>query len=96
MRKTQRHETGFQNTKRTGAFAAREMQRTMRAIEQEKAKQSQTQTIDGVPVGDIKAVTVKTANKTIRVMRQEANLKREKGRDNQSIVLPIADDESDE
>ena len=28
-------------------------------------------------------------------MRQEANLKREKGRD-QSIVLPIQDDESDE
>ena len=81
MRKTQRHETGFANTKRTGYFAAKDMQRTMRAIEHEKAKQSQTQTIDGVPVGDIKAVTVKTANKSIRVMRQEANLKREKGRD---------------
>ena len=53
----------------------------MRAIEHEKAKQSQTQTIDGVPVGDIKAVTVKTANKSIRVMRQEANAKRDKGRD---------------
>ena len=81
MRKTQRHETGFQNTKRTGYFAAREMQRTMRALEEEKAKQTQVHTIDGVAVGDIKAVTVKTANKSIRVMRQEANLKREKGRD---------------
>jgi hypothetical protein len=40
MRKTQRHETGFQNTKRTGYFAAREMQRTMRALEEEKAKQT--------------------------------------------------------
>ena len=67
----------------------------MRAVEQERAKQSQTQTIDGVPVGDIKAVTVKTANKSIRVMRQEANLKRDKGRD-QNLVMPIADDESDE
>jgi hypothetical protein len=46
-------------------------------------------------VGDIKAVTVKTANKSIRVMRHEANLKREKG-NNQSFIMPIQDDESDE
>ena len=54
--------------------------------------------IDGVPIGDIKPVTVKTANKSIRIMRQEANIKREKkGRnDSQSFVLPIQDDDSDE
>jgi len=28
-------------------------------------------TIDGIPVGEIKSVTVKTANKTIRTMRAE-------------------------
>lgn len=59
----------------------------------ERAKQSQTQMIDGIPVGDIKAVTVKTANKTIRVMRQEANAKRSK-RDNS--MNPVADDDSEE
>ena len=35
----------------------------------EKEKQQQTAMIDGVPIGDIKAVTVKTANKSIRMMR---------------------------
>jgi hypothetical protein len=49
--------------------------------------------IDGIPVGDIKAVTVKTANKTIRVMRQEANAKRSK-RDNS--MNPAAEDDSEE
>jgi hypothetical protein len=33
--------------------------------------------IDGVPVGEIKTVTVKTANKSIRQQRQEANFKRD-------------------
>ena len=50
---------------------------------------------DGTVIGDIKAVTVKTANKTIRVMRQEANLKREQ-RNNPNAVAPIQDDDSDE
>ena len=46
--------------------------------------------IDGVPIGDIKPVQVKTANKSIRMMRQEANVKREKkGHNNSSFVLPI-------
>ncbi len=52
--------------------------------------------IDGVPVGDIKPVTVKTANKSIRIMRQEANMKREKKGQNSGYVLPIQDDDSDE
>lgn len=37
--------------------------------------QERQQTIEGVPIGDIKSVTVKTNNKTIRTMRQEANMK---------------------
>jgi hypothetical protein len=32
---------------------------------------NKTTTIDGIPVGEIKSVTVKTANKTIRTMRAE-------------------------
>jgi len=44
---------------------------------------------------DVKQVTVKTANKTIRVMRQEASLKREQ-RNNPNAVAPINDDDSDE
>ena len=53
--------------------------------------------IDGVPIGEIKPVQVKTANKSIRMMRQEANVKREKkGHNNSSFVLPIQDDDSDE
>jgi len=43
---------------------------------------------------DVKPVTVKTANKSIRVMRQEANLKREQ-RKNPNAVAPIQDDDSD-
>ena len=51
--------------------------------------------IDGIPVGDIKPVQVKTANKSIRIMRQEANSKREKKGQGQSF-MPIQDDDSDE
>ena len=51
--------------------------------------------IDGIPVGDIKPVTVKTANKSIRIMRQEANSKREKKGQGTSF-MPIQDDDSDE
>jgi hypothetical protein len=69
MRKTERYDGGFQNTRRTGYFAQKALQKSVRDLDRERAKQSQTQTIDGVPVGDIKSVTVKTANKTIRVMR---------------------------
>ena len=62
-----------------------------------KEKQQQTAMIDGVPIGDIKAVTVKTANKSIRMMRQEANGKRDKkGKDTSGFALPIQDDDSDE
>lgn len=46
-------------------------------------------------VGEVKALQVKTANKTIRVMRQEAALKREQ-RQNPGAVAPIQDDDSDE
>jgi len=95
MRKTERYAGGFQNTRRTGYFAQKAMQKSVRDLDRERAKQSQTQTIDGVPVGDIKSVTVKTANKTIRVMRQEANAKRDKGKDG-SHIMPIQDDDSDE
>jgi len=47
-----------------------------------------------VTVGDIKSVTVKTANKTIRVMRQEANHKRE-NKTHPGLVMPM-DEDSDE
>ena len=80
-------------TRRTGYFAKKEIEKNERAVNMERAKQSQTQMIDGIPVGDIKAVTFKTANKTIRVMRQEANAKRSK-RDNS--MNPVAEDDSDE
>jgi hypothetical protein len=58
----------------------------------EQAKQSQTKVVDGIPVGEITTVNVKTANKSIRVMRQEANAKRNKG---ESTNNPV-DDDSDE
>jgi hypothetical protein len=45
-------------------------------------------TLDGVPVGEIKSVTVKTVNKQIRQMRQEASHKRDR-------VQPV-DEDSDE
>lgn len=69
MRKTQRVDEGFTNTRRTGYFAAKTIKATEVAILREKEKQYQTAMIDGVPVGDIKAVQVKTANKSIRMMR---------------------------
>ena len=60
------------------------------AIANETKKQNRTTMIDGVPVGDIKPVQVKTANKSIRMMRQEANIKREKKSQNASnLVVPI-------
>jgi len=45
--------------------------------------------IDGVPVGDIVPVQVKTANKSIRIMRQEANSKRDKKMQNNTSFMPI-------
>jgi len=76
-RKVVRHEVGFMNTKKTGNFAAQ----TLRAQEKEQqrvsVRQSRTQLVGGMDVGEVKALQVKTANKTIRVMRQEAALKRE-------------------
>ena len=47
-----------------------------------------------MPVGDIKSVTVKTANKSIRQMRQEANAKRDK-KGGESYTIP-AQEESEE
>lgn len=69
MRKTQRVDEGFANTRRTGYFAAKTVRAQEIAIQREREKQQQTAMIDGVPVGDIKPVTVKTANKSIRIMR---------------------------
>lgn len=45
-------------------------------------------TLDGVPVGEIKSVNVKSVNKQIRQMRQEASHKRDR-------VQPV-DEDSDE
>ena len=54
---------------------------------------TQTKTgAEGIPSGDIKTVTVKTQNKTIRTMRQEASIK-----NNKNGAQPMAQDEdSDE
>lgn len=68
-RKTERYETGFELTRRTGYFAFKENERHERALRAEQANKTRTQLVDGIPVGDIHAVTVKTANKAIRVMR---------------------------
>mmetsp|Transcript_35903 Transcript_35903/g.47235 ORF Transcript_35903/g.47235 Transcript_35903/m.47235 type:complete len:155 (+) Transcript_35903:547-1011(+) len=95
MRKTQRVDEGFANTRRTGYFAAKQVKAHETMIQRERAKQQQTAMIDGIPVGEIKPVTVKTANKTIRIMRQEANSKREK-KGQSSSFMPIQDDDSDE
>lgn len=86
---------GFANTRRTGYFAAKQVRVEEMTMQREQAKQKQTAMIDGVPVGDIKPVTVKTANKSIRIMRQEANSKREK-KGQGSSFMPIQDDDSDE
>lgn len=47
---------------------------------------NKTTTIDGIPVGEIKSVTVKTANKTIRTMRAEKK----------NNASPNQDEDSDE
>lgn len=72
MRKTERHQTGFNNTKMTGLFAKKAQDANAKILTRQRERESQTQTIDGVPVGDIVPVTVKTANKTIRHLKQEA------------------------
>ena len=69
MRKTQRVDEGFTNTRRTGYFAVKQVRMQEEAIKREQDKRTQTAMIDGVPVGEIKPVTVKTANKSIRIMR---------------------------
>lgn len=56
MRKTQRVEEGFANTRRTGYFAAQTIRQKELAIQREVAKKTQTTMIDGVPIGDIKPV----------------------------------------
>jgi len=96
MRKTQRIDEGFANTRRTGYFAARQEKSKENAIARLKQKQQQTAMIDGIPVGDIKPVQVKTANKSIRIMRQEAHSKREKKGQQNASFMPIQDDDSDE
>lgn len=61
-RKDERFETGFNKTRQTGIFAQRQVQQSM--ISQKKSSINQNQmTLDGVPVGEIKSVTVKTVNK---------------------------------
>lgn len=69
MRKTERHEQGFEMTRRTGYFAHKDQARAEKAVLAEHQRQTQTTMIDGVPVGEITAVTVKNTNKSIRVMR---------------------------
>ena len=56
MRKTQRVDEGFANTRRTGNFAAKTIRAKEVAIQREEAKKTQTAMIDGVPIGDIKPV----------------------------------------
>ena len=79
-RKDERYETGFNKTRQTGYFAYKQMMASQRMQETQSQVQQHQQTIDGVPVGEIKPVTVKTVNKQIRQMRQEASHKRDNGR----------------
>jgi|DEB19_MinimDraft_2_1074335.scaffolds.fasta_scaffold89912_1 hypothetical protein len=46
-------------------------------------------TIDGIPVGEIKSVTVKTANKTIRTMRAEKKNNANANQDEDSDELAL-------
>ena len=62
-RKDERFETGFNKTRQTGYFAHKQMQQTLRNTQIKDNQQQNQQTIDGVPIGDIKPVTVKTVNK---------------------------------
>lgn len=65
-RKEVRHAVGFMNTKRTGNYALKTQRMAEQEITRQKLKASQNNLgLDG----DVKQVTVKTANKTIRVMR---------------------------
>ena len=65
-RKDERFETNFNQTKQTGLYAVKKQQLAQKT-ELLKSKSNKTQTmLDGVPVGEIKTVTVKTANKSIR------------------------------
>jgi hypothetical protein len=50
---------------------------------------NKTTTIDGIPVGEIKSVTVKTANKTIRTMRAEKKNNANANQDEDSDELAL-------
>lgn len=89
-RKDERFETGFNKTRQTGYFAHKQMQQSIKYNQNKSITQQNQQTIDGVPVGQITSVTVKTVNKQIRQMRQEASHKRDNARDKQ------VDEDSDE
>ena len=91
-RKDERFETGFNKTRQTGYFAHKQIERNLKYSKENRTTQNNQQTIDGVPVGEIKTVTVKTVNKQIRQMRQEANQKR----DYTKIQSNPADEDSDE
>lgn len=90
-RKDERFETDFTQTKNTGLFAYKKQQQTIKYETKKTQGNTNQNTIDGVPIGDIKSVTVKTANKSIRVMRQEANFKRDTNKNNAQ-----QDEDSDE
>ena len=51
---------------------------------------NKTTTIDGIPVGEIKSVTVKTANKTIRTMRAEKKNNASPNQDEDSDELALS------
>lgn len=63
------------------------MQQSLKYSQNKSQTQQNQQTIDGVPVGEIKPVVVKTVNKQIRQMRQENK------RDNRAQAV---DEDSDE
>lgn len=70
----------FTKTKKTGFAAVKHTEiATAKVLSQSKKKSRIDATNQGEqpPAGDIKSVQVKTANKSIRVMKMEANQKRE-------------------
>lgn len=87
-RKDERFETGFNKTRQTGLFAQRQMQQTLKYTQNQSNTNQNQMTLDGVPVGEIKSVTVKTVNKQIRQMRQETSHKRDR--------VQTVDEDSDE
>eukprot|EP00351_Strombidinopsis_sp_SopsisLIS2011_P006454 CAMPEP_0116880462 /NCGR_PEP_ID=MMETSP0463-20121206/12393_1 /TAXON_ID=181622 /ORGANISM="Strombidinopsis sp, Strain SopsisLIS2011" /LENGTH=115 /DNA_ID=CAMNT_0004531069 /DNA_START=343 /DNA_END=690 /DNA_ORIENTATION=+ len=74
MTKTARMTNGYSKSKRGfGTFGNQEASAHVLSQSKRKKQQTSTTNADLPPSGSIKPVTVKTANKSIRVMRQEAN-----------------------